>query len=81
MDYAVSSGGVLVHGREDWPCAVCRPQEIAERRGFWMCLHCAHGVIIAAEAGVAGARALLDDITDALVRLEAPAAQHSLLLH
>jgi hypothetical protein len=33
---------------------------------------CAHGVISAAEAGSEGARALLDDVTDALVLLELP---------
>lgn len=70
MDYAVSPGGLLVHARRDWPCALCRPQDIPECRGLWLCVHCAHGIVIAAEAGVEGARALLDDITDALVRLE-----------
>ncbi len=70
MDYAVSRGGLLVHARQDWPCALCRPQGSSEARGFWLCARCAHGMIIAAEAGVEAARALLDDVTDALVRLE-----------
>jgi ribosomal protein L37AE/L43A len=70
MDFAVSSGGLLVHARQDWPCAVCRPQGTSERGGLWLCLHCAHDMIVAAEVGVEGARALLDDLTDALVRLE-----------
>ena len=39
-----------------------------------MCLKCAHGIISAAEAGSEGARALLDDVTDALVLLELPLA-------
>lgn len=72
MDYTVSPGGLLVHSRGDWPCALCRPQDTSERRGFWLCVRCAHSVISATEAGVDGARALLDDITDALVLLESP---------
>jgi hypothetical protein len=71
MDYAVSRGGLLVHDRRDWPCALCRPQAISECRGFCLCSRCAHGMIVAAEAGIEGARALLDDVTDALVLLEA----------
>jgi hypothetical protein len=70
MDYAVSRGGLLVHDRRDWPCALCRPQAISECRGFWLCSRCAHGVIIAAEAGIEGAQGLLEDVTDALIRLE-----------
>jgi ribosomal protein L37AE/L43A len=70
MDYAVSRGGLLVHARQDWPCALCRPQGSSEAQGFWLCARCAHGMIIAAEAGVEAARALLDDVTEALVRLE-----------
>jgi hypothetical protein len=67
MDYVMSPGGLLVHTREDWPCAVCRPGEIMEGRGYCLCMECAHSVIVAAGAGVEDARALLDDITDALV--------------
>ena len=70
MEYAVSPGGLLVHVRRDWPCAMCRPDQASERRGLWLCLRCAHHVIVAAEAGVDGARALLGDITDALGLLE-----------
>ncbi len=76
MDYAMSPGGLVVHSREDWPCAVCRPQRVWEGRGFCLCVTCAHGVMAAAGAGVEGARALLDEITDALVLLEGhPARQ------
>ncbi len=72
MEYTVSAGGLLVHARGDWPCAMCRPQNTSERRGLYLCIRCAHSMIAATEAGVEGARALLDDITDALVMLETP---------
>ncbi len=71
MDYAMSPGGLMVHSRNDWPCAACRPHTISDSRGFCLCVKCAHGLISAAEAGLDGARALLDEITDALVLLEA----------
>ena len=70
MDYAMSPGGLMVHNRKDWPCAVCRPDRTSEGRGFWLCSQCAQGMIFAAEAGVEDARALLDDVTDALAMLE-----------
>lgn len=66
MPYAVSPGGLLVHARGDWPCAVCRPDGTAERRGLLLCTRCAQGMILAVEAGVEGPRALLDELTDAL---------------
>jgi len=81
MDYAVSRGGLLVHDRRDWPCALCRPQAISEYRGFCLCSRCAHGMIIAAEAGIEGARNLLEDVTDALVRLEGQSLQAKLTLN
>jgi hypothetical protein len=74
MDYATSSGGLMVHSRSDWPCAGCRPDLISDGRGFCLCVKCAHGVVTAAAAGSEGARALLDDVTDALVLLEPLAA-------
>ena len=70
MDYATSPSGLTVHNRKDWPCAVCRPDRSSEGRGFGLCSQCAKGMISAAEAGVEDARALLDDITDALAMLE-----------
>ncbi len=70
MDHTVSPGGLLVHIREDWPCAVCRPGDLSERRGFCLCDQCARGMIFAAEAGDEDARALLDDVTYALISLE-----------
>ncbi len=70
MNYAISQGGLMVHSREDWPCAVCKPHLTSEYKGFWMCLECARNVIFAAEAGVENARDLLDDVTDALALLE-----------
>lgn len=70
MDYAMSAGGLLVHSRKDWPCAVCRSHDISESRGYCLCVACARGVLAAAGAGVEGARDLLDDLTEALVLLE-----------
>ena len=70
MDYAMSPGGLMVHSRQDWPCACCRPHDVADRRGLCLCLKCARGLIQAVEAGVEGVRALLDDITDALTLLQ-----------
>jgi len=70
MEYVTSPSGLMVHRRNDWPCAVCRPERISEGRGFWLCSHCAQGMIFAAEAGIEEARALLDDVTDALALLE-----------
>ncbi len=78
MDYAMSPGGLMVHSRQDWPCACCRPHDVSDSRGFCLCVKCAHGVISAAEAGVDGVRALLDEVTDALVLLERQWATPSL---
>ncbi len=62
----------MVHCRYDWPCAGCRPGPSSDSGDFCLCVKCAHGVITAAEAGSESARALLDDVTDALVLLEYP---------
>lgn len=70
MDYAMSPGGLLVHDRKDWPCAVCRPEGTGGRRGHCLCVRCAHTALAAAGLGSEDARDLLDDITDALVLLE-----------
>lgn len=70
MGYALSAGGLLVHDRKDWPCAVCRPESISDRSGHCLCIECAHAAMAAAGVGVDGARALLEDLTDALVLLE-----------
>jgi len=71
VDFAMTSGGLLVHSCEDWPCAVCRPSLISESRAYCLCLNCAYGIVAAASAGEPGARALLDEISDALSQLEA----------
>ena len=71
MDFAMTSGGLLVHSCEDWPCAVCRPSKIVESRAYCLCLNCAYGIVAAASAGEQDARALLDEISDALSLLEA----------
>lgn len=69
--FAMTAGGLLVHSSEDWPCAVCRPSQISESRAYCLCLHCAHAIVAAASAGEQGARAMLDEISDALSQLEA----------
>ena len=66
VDFAMTPGGLLVHMNEDWPCAVCRPSQIAESRAYCLCLNCAYAVVAAASAGEQGARALLDEISIAL---------------
>jgi hypothetical protein len=71
VDFAMTSGGLLVHSCEDWPCAVCRPGLISESRAYCLCLNCAYGIVAAASAGEPGARDLLDEISDALSQLEA----------
>ncbi len=70
MEYAMSPGGLMVHSREDWPCACCRAREVVDSKGFCLCLKCARSVIRAVEAGIEGMRGLLDDITDALTLLQ-----------
>ncbi len=81
MDYAMSSGGLMVHSRADWPCACCRPREVVDSRAFCLCLRCARRMIQAVEAGVDGMRGLLDDITDALTVLEGDMAMPSLAVN
>jgi hypothetical protein len=70
MGYALSPGGLLVHDRKDWPCAICRPDSVSDRTGHCLCIECAHAAMAAAGVGAPDARALLDDLTDALVLLE-----------
>jgi hypothetical protein len=81
MDYAMSTGGLMVHSREDWPCACCRAHDVADSRGFCLCLKCARSMIQAAEAGVEGIRGLLDDITDALTLLQSDVSRPSLAIN
>jgi hypothetical protein len=66
MNFVVSPGGLVVHSRMDWPCAVCRPGDITESPGYCLCLDCANSMMVAAGVGEEGARALLDELTDAL---------------
>jgi hypothetical protein len=70
MDYALSRNGLLVHDRDDWPCAVCRPEGIVGHDDYCLCLNCAHMAVAAAGVGIGEARAILDDLTDALIVLE-----------
>ena len=78
MEYAMSSGGLLVHARQDWPCALCRPRTTSDRLGLFLCVGCAYRLIAAAESGHGGARVLLNDITDALALLESPEPETTL---
>ena len=71
VDFAMTPGGLLVHSSEAWPCAVCRPSLISESRAYCLCLNCAYAIVAAASAGQSGARALLDEISDALSLMEA----------
>ncbi len=72
MDYVLSSGGLLVHARKDWPCAVCRPDAADQSLGGCLCVNCAYSLVAAAEAGLESAHAMLGDLTDALGMLAAP---------
>jgi len=78
MDFAMSPGGLVVHSRSDWPCACCRPRDVADSRGLCLCIKCARRILNSAEAGVEGMRALLDDVTDALTMLEGMSAAQGL---
>ena len=75
----MTAGGLLVHSFEEWPCAICRPSQILESRAYCLCLNCAYAVVAAASAGQQGARALLDEISDALSLLEAQQPEPRLL--
>lgn len=75
MDFAMTPGGLLVHSNEEWPCSVCRPSRIAESRAYCLCLNCAYAIVAAASAGEPSARALLDEISDALSLLAAQQLQ------
>ena len=75
----MTQGGLLVHSCDDWPCAVCRPGRISESRAYCLCLNCAYGIVAAASAGEQDARALLDEISDALSQLEAHQEEPRLL--
>lgn len=73
MEYTMSPGGLMVHSRNDWPCACCRPHDVADSRGFCLCVKCARSLMRAAEAGVDGIRGLLDDLAEALTALQSEA--------
>ncbi len=75
----MTPGGLLVHSCAEWPCAVCRPSQISESRSYCLCLNCAYAIVAAASAGEPGARALLDEISDALSLLQAQHFEQRLL--
>ncbi len=66
MSYYVSPHGLLVHDQADWPCAACHPDATSDRQAWYLCVTCAQEMLAAASAGMSGARALMDDVTDAL---------------
>jgi hypothetical protein len=78
MDYILTAGGLLVHARKDWPCAVCRPEGAWDEYGSCLCVDCACAQVAAAEAGLESARAMLGDLTDALGQISARSFQASL---
>ncbi len=71
LDFAMTPGGLLVHSCEEWPCAVCRPGQISESRAYCLCLNCSYALMAAASAGEKDARAMLDEISEALSLLQA----------
>jgi len=73
MSYYVSPHGLLVHDRPDWPCAACHPDGTSDRQAWFLCVGCAQEMLAAAGAGMAEARALMDDVTDALAFFEVSA--------
>ncbi len=81
MDFALTQGGLLVHSCDDWPCAVCRPRQISDSRGYCLCLNCAYAIVAAASAGEQDARSLLDEISDALYQMEALQSVPRMLLN
>lgn len=66
MSYYISPHGLLVHDRADWPCAACHPENTSDRQAWYLCVECAQKMLTAAGAGMKEARALMDDVTDAL---------------
>lgn len=81
MEFAMSSRGLMVHDRGDWPCACCRPNEVSDSGGFCLCLKCARGILRAVEAGFESMRSLLDDVTDALTLLQGVATGERLAVN
>jgi hypothetical protein len=70
MSYYISPHGLLVHDRADWPCAACHPDHSSDRQAWYLCIDCAQEMLTAAAAGMSEARALMDDVTDALAFFE-----------
>jgi len=70
MSYYISPQGLLVHNRPDWPCAVCHPEGTSDRQAWYLCVGCAQEMLAAAGAGLDEARALMDDVTEALAFFE-----------
>jgi hypothetical protein len=66
MDFATMPEGLLVHSNHVWPCAVCRPNSMAEGSGCFLCLDCASEMVEVAMARLDGSKDLLGDLRNAL---------------
>jgi len=70
MDFVVTRAGVMVHSQDQWPCAVCRPQDTIESGGAFLCLGCAHHLIEGAARDLDDERSGVSEVADAIALLE-----------
>jgi hypothetical protein len=70
MNFVVTRAGVMIHAQEDWPCAVCRPQDTVESGGAFLCLDCAHHLIEQAARELEDERSGVSEVADAIALLE-----------
>jgi len=73
MNFVVTRAGVLIHAQEEWPCAVCRPQDTVESGGAFLCLDCAHHLIERAARELDDDRSGVSEVADAIALLESKA--------
>jgi len=73
MDFVVTRAGVMIHAQEDWPCAVCRPQDTVESGGAFLCLECAHHMIERAAKELDDELSGVSEVADAIALLECKA--------
>jgi hypothetical protein len=74
MNFIVTRAGVMIHAQEEWPCAVCRPQDTVESGGAFLCLECAHHLIEGALRDMDDERSGVSEVADAIALLENKAA-------
>jgi len=70
MNFVVTRAGVMIHAQEEWPCAVCRPQDTIESGGAFLCLDCAHHLIERAVKELDDDRSGVSEVADAIALLE-----------